>query len=115
MTHAILSLCTLQIVSVLYGNPKQLGHKIIFNPLIDSNPEMRFDSRPVSPTVSRENLRLTPQFTDGSGGKSHLDIRRSSPSGQYESGSESVRSEGCSSVSISLESGRSSRISAGSI
>ena len=83
----------------------------MFNPLIDSNAEMRFDSRPVSPTVSRENLRLTPQFTDGSGSKSHLDIRGSSPSGQYESGSESVRSEGCSSVIISLESGRSSRIS----
>lgn len=71
---------------------------------------MRFDSRPVSPTVSRENLRLTPQLTDGSGGESDVDIRGSSPSGQSESGSESVRS-GCSSVSISLESGRSSRIS----
>ena len=88
---------------------------MIFNLLIDSIPEMRFDSRPVSPTVSRENLRLAPQLTDGSGGESHLDILGSSPSGRYESGSESVRSVGCSSVSISLESGRSSRISAGSI
>ena len=108
MTHTTLLLCTLKIVSVFYPNPKQKGHKIIFNPLI-------VDSRPVSPTVSRENLRLTPQLTDGSGGESNLDIRGLSPSGQSESGSESVRSEGCSSVSISLESGRSSRISAGSI
>ena len=86
MTHTTLPLCTLQIVSVLYPNPKQKGHKIIFNPLIDSDPEMRFDSRPVLPTVSRENLRLTPQLTDGSGGESNLDIRGLSPSGQSESG-----------------------------